>query len=168
MIGTILKELRQSKNYTIAQLCELIQMNTNTYAKYEREERDVSTETLAKFADFYGVTTDYLLGREPAPNPFADLNLCAEDESAVMEKFMSLPDSFRACALKLLRELAGVIKDSDSVQSNAQAEQKQIKKTDIQDSELAIARSSNGGYMPAPTDEQYNSFEELTDDMLGE
>ena len=64
MIGTKLKELRTKKGFTIAQLCDELQMNQNTYAKYERDERDVSTETLSKLADFYHVTTDYLLGRD--------------------------------------------------------------------------------------------------------
>ncbi|MDE5883497.1 MAG: helix-turn-helix domain-containing protein [Oscillospiraceae bacterium] len=64
MIGNKLKALRMKKKATIVQLCEQLQMNPNTYAKYERNERDVSTETLCKFANFYGVTTDYLLNRE--------------------------------------------------------------------------------------------------------
>lgn len=64
MIGNKLRALRMKKGATIIQLCEQLQMNHNTYAKYERNERDVSTETLCKLADFYGVTTDYLLDRE--------------------------------------------------------------------------------------------------------
>lgn len=138
MIGYKLKELRLKKSLTIAQVSEMLGINTNTYAKYERCERDVSTDTLSKFADFYGVTTDYLLGREPAPNPFAELNLRAEDETAVMEKFMSLPESFRACALELLRELAGAIKGSDSVQSTAQS---QITKNEDSKPEIGVTYS---------------------------
>lgn len=64
MIGNKLKALRMKKGATIVQLCEQLHMNHNTYAKYERNERDVSTDTLCKLADFYGVTTDYLLDRE--------------------------------------------------------------------------------------------------------
>lgn len=108
MIGTILKELRQSKDYTIAQLCELIQMNTNTYAKYEREERDVSTETLAKFADFYGVTTDYLLGREPYNDPFTQL--CSllgvsQEEKQMLSNYFDIPKEDRLKIIQLLSKI---------------------------------------------------------------
>ena len=96
MIGTKLKELRTKKGVTISQLCDELQMNQNTYAKYERNERDVSTETLSKLADFYGVTTDYLLGREPAPNPFADLGLSAASEQEMLAQYMSFPEEVRA------------------------------------------------------------------------
>lgn len=121
MIGTILKELRQSRNYTIARLCNLIGMNSNTYAKYEREERDVSTEILSKFADFYGVTTDYLLGREPLPNPFADLNLSEDDEKEVIEKYMSLPPEVRAMMLDVLIQLGDAAKKrQDSKHDNGE------------------------------------------------
>ena len=130
MIGHKLKELRSKKSLTIAQVSEKLGINTNTYAKYERCERDVSTETLSKLAGFYGVTTDYLLGREPLPNPFADLNLSTDDEAAVMQKFMSLPESFRACALELLRELGGAVKGTESVQSTAQSNPEQVQKSD--------------------------------------
>ncbi|MBR3631037.1 MAG: helix-turn-helix domain-containing protein [Oscillospiraceae bacterium] len=106
MIGAKLKELRTKNRFTIAQLCDELQMNQNTYAKYERDERDVSTETLSKLADFYHVTTDYLLGREPAPDPFGEVSLSPEDEQEVLAKYLSLPDDVRAVILDVLVQLA--------------------------------------------------------------
>lgn len=111
MIGTILKELRQSRNYTIARLCDLIGMNSNTYAKYEREERDVSTETLAKFADFYGVTTDYLLGRpeaEPPADPvdeFVSKTQMLSNEQAALKKWLMLDEKKRKAVLDIMAEI---------------------------------------------------------------
>lgn len=115
MIGNKLKELRTLKGYTLSQLCDKIGMNQNTYAKYERNERDVSTETLSKLADFYGVTTDYLLGREPQPDPFADLDLTPEREKDVLDKYMSFPPEVRACLLDVLRKL-GAAADGKSIE----------------------------------------------------
>lgn len=63
MVGTRLKILRYMNDYTIWQLCEMINMNSNTYVKYERDESDINTETLNKFADFYNVSADYFLGK---------------------------------------------------------------------------------------------------------
>lgn len=109
MIGTVLKELRQSKGYTIAQLCDTIEMNQNTYAKYERGERDVSTETLSRFADFYGVTTDYLLGRPGAKPPespideFARAERLKELEKIIIKEYLTLDDSEREAVLDFIR-----------------------------------------------------------------
>lgn len=114
MIGTKLKELRTKKGVTISQLCDELQMNQNTYAKYERNERDVSTETLSKLADFYGVTTDYLLGREPAPNPFADLGLSAASEQEILAQYMSFPEEVRAILMDAIVKLAESVKPEDS------------------------------------------------------
>lgn len=109
----ILTVLRKNKKLSQKAVADILEVSPQAYQKYEYGTAELNYSGISKLADFYGVTTDYLLGREPAPNPFADLNLCPEDETAVMEKFMSLPDSFRACALELLRELAGAIKDPD-------------------------------------------------------
>ena len=114
MIGTKLKELRTKKGVTISQLCDELQMNQNTYAKYERNERDVSTETLSKLADFYGVTTDYLLGREPAPNPFADLGLDEASEQEMLRQYMSFKPEVRAMLMDVLIKLADSAKPEDS------------------------------------------------------
>lgn len=108
MIGIKLKELRQRNNYTVAQLCDLLSMSTNTYAKYEREERDVSTNTLNRFADFYGVTTDYLLGRETGePDTIdtlaAEFNM-SELEKKILDNYLSLPDDMRGDLMDFLEK----------------------------------------------------------------
>ena len=113
MIGTKLKELITRKGVTISQLCDELQMNQNTYAKYERNERDVSTETLSKLADFYGVTTDYLLGREPAPNPFADLGLDEAGEQEMLKQYMSFEPEVRAMLMDVLIKLGDSAKPEE-------------------------------------------------------
>lgn len=163
MIGYKLKELRSKKSLTIAQVSEKLGINTNTYAKYERCERDVSTDTLSKLADFYGVTTDYLLGREPAPNSFADLNLSEDDEAEVIAKYMSLPLEIRACMLDVLIKLGEAAKkrQSESVQSTAQS---QIRKNDTYNSEFAVARSSDRNFLEVPDEETEKTFTRIEPD----
>ena len=171
MLKDVLKKLREKKGLTKKQVANGVGITDRAYIAYEYGERDVSTETLSKLADFYGVTTDYLLGREPAPNPFADLDLSEDDEAEVIAKYMSLPPEIRACMLDVLVQLGDAAKkrQNKTVQSNAQIQSEQIQRNDTCGfSDQAIARSSESNYKPAPTDEQYNSFEELTDDMLGE
>lgn len=110
MLKDNLKVLRESKGLTKKQVATGVGITDRAYIAYEYGERDVSTETLSKLADFYGVTTDYLLGREPAPDPFADLNLNKESEEDVIDKYMSLPPNIRACLMDVLLQLADAAK----------------------------------------------------------
>lgn len=104
MVGAKLKELRNKQGFTISQLCEELHINPNTYAKYERDERDVSTETLTTFADFYGVTTDYLLGREPLENPIAGLNITVDNKKFI-DIYQELPEYQQQLLVDAMKKL---------------------------------------------------------------
>lgn len=104
MVGAKLKELRNKHGFTISQLCEELHINPNTYAKYERDERDVSTETLTTFADFYGVTTDYLLGREPLENPVAGLNITVDNKKFI-DIYQELPEYQQQLLVDAMKKL---------------------------------------------------------------
>ena len=106
MIGDTLKALRKEKGLTIAESAERFGVAPRTYSSYEAGEREPNISLINQFADFYGVTTDYLLGREPAPDPFGDLDLSTADEQEVFEKYMTLPDHIRAVILDVLIQLA--------------------------------------------------------------
>ena len=106
----VIKELRKKRNLSAQQVADGCEMSLGVYKKYESGERGVGVPALQKLADFYGVTTDYLLGREPAPNPFSDLNLSEEDEANVVAKYMSLPPEIRACMLDVLVQLGDAAK----------------------------------------------------------
>ena len=110
MLKDTMKFLRESKKLTKKQVADAIGVTERAYITYEYGQRDVSTDTLQKLADFYGVTTDYLLGREPAPDPFANLGLCEESEEDVIDKYMSLPPNIRACLMDVLLQLADAAK----------------------------------------------------------
>lgn len=66
-----------------------------------------------KLADFYGVTTDYLLGREPAPNPFADLGLDEAGEQEMLKQYMSFEPEVRAMLMDVLIKLADSAKSEE-------------------------------------------------------
>ncbi len=59
-----LKELRQIKNLTQKQVADFLKCNQTAVGKYERGELEPSISNICKLADFFGCTTDYLLGRE--------------------------------------------------------------------------------------------------------
>ncbi len=59
-----LKELRKTKKISQVKLAIDLNMNQNSISRYENLERQADYDTLIKFADYFGVTVDYLLGRE--------------------------------------------------------------------------------------------------------
>ena len=59
-----LKELRKERKISQLKLALDLNMNQNTISRYENMEREADYETLVKFADYFGVSVDYLLGRK--------------------------------------------------------------------------------------------------------
>ena len=111
-----LKYIREKNGLTKRELCEKTGISERAYLTYEFGEREPKISVIAKLADFYGVTTDYLLGREPAPDPFANLGLCEESETDVINKYMSLPPNIRACLMDVLLQLADAAKQRQNAQ----------------------------------------------------
>jgi transcriptional regulator with XRE-family HTH domain len=105
----ILKELRKSKGFNNAKdFCEASGISYNTYQNYEAGKRMPPAETLIILADFYGVTTDYLLGREPpenAPNPLDSLGLNSLDK-AIVQAYIALKPAERTQLVELLTKIA--------------------------------------------------------------
>ncbi|MCL2569378.1 MAG: helix-turn-helix transcriptional regulator [Oscillospiraceae bacterium] len=61
--STRLRELRTSKNITQKQLAESTGLSERACQSYELDEREPRLSVINKLADFFEVTTDYLLGR---------------------------------------------------------------------------------------------------------
>lgn len=62
-LGVRLKELREERNLTQKQLADKFNLNSVTYFRYEKDKRVPPLPLIVQFADYYGVTVDYLLGR---------------------------------------------------------------------------------------------------------
>ena len=63
MFGERLKQLRRERKVSQKELAEYLGISTRGYQFYESEDNEPNIKTLLALADFYGVTTDYLLGR---------------------------------------------------------------------------------------------------------
>lgn len=64
MIGQKIKELRKSRKLTQVQLAKIIGLSQSSIGMIETGKQEVGRKTLVKFADFFGVTVDYLLSDE--------------------------------------------------------------------------------------------------------
>ena len=62
-----LKPLRKSKKMTQVGMAELLGCTDRHYQKIEYGKIDVPATTVIFLADYFGVTADYLLGREKNP-----------------------------------------------------------------------------------------------------
>ena len=56
-----LKELRHERGLSIRQFANIMGISFSTVASYEAERRDLNTDLLKKYADFFEVSIDYLL-----------------------------------------------------------------------------------------------------------
>lgn len=64
MYGQRIKEIRQEKGLTQAQLAEMLTTTQSTIGKYEREEIQLTVDTIFKICKLFEVSADYLLGLE--------------------------------------------------------------------------------------------------------
>lgn len=61
--GEILSDLRRNKGLTQKELARIFNVSEGTIAHYEQGITIPNVEILSKFADYFEVTVDYLLGR---------------------------------------------------------------------------------------------------------
>lgn len=71
MLGERLKCLRREKKISQAVLAEAIGVGQSSIASYESDERNPSYEVLCLLADYFDVSTDYLLGRTDVPRMYS-------------------------------------------------------------------------------------------------
>ncbi|WP_294474086.1 helix-turn-helix transcriptional regulator [uncultured Intestinimonas sp.] len=59
-----LRSLREDHDLTQAKVAALLGIDQRVYSTYETGKRDIPLPHLVTLADYYHVTTDYLLGRD--------------------------------------------------------------------------------------------------------
>ena len=65
-----IRNLRIDRGFTQKQLGEYLGISQNTYSQYEIGVLNYPVDVVVKLADFYGVSTDYLLGRTSEKQPY--------------------------------------------------------------------------------------------------
>lgn len=63
MLGNNIKELRKNMRMTQKDLAEAMRVSQQTVGAWETERAIPGADTLSDLADYFNVTTDYLLGR---------------------------------------------------------------------------------------------------------
>ena len=108
MLSDILKQLREQHHLSQAKLSDQLQIPKGTYVTYEYGTREPNIEMINRLADFYGVTTDYLLDRdtgdpEPIDQLAGEFNMTAL-EKKILDNYLSLPKSMRDDLMEFLHK----------------------------------------------------------------
>ncbi len=106
-IKQTLISIRKDRGYSKKTVSEMTGIPYTTYIKYESGERkDISMDSIIKLADFYHITTDYLLGRKSTSSePIDDLayqfNMTTL-EKKILDNYLSLPKHMRTDLMEFL------------------------------------------------------------------
>lgn len=72
MFNIRLKELRNQKNMTQDELGKILNVSGKTIGTWERDSRQPNIETINALANYFNVSTDYLLGRKEGSKTMND------------------------------------------------------------------------------------------------
>lgn len=62
MVFRRIRDLREDSDKTQIEIADYLNMQRSVYRRYETGEREIPVWAVIKLAQFYHVTTDYLLG----------------------------------------------------------------------------------------------------------
>ena len=82
-----LAELRKSNGLSQQQFAKIFGVAQNTVSNWENGNRLVDTENLQKIADYFGVTTDYILCRDSKPISQSSTEKVVSDEEIMFALF---------------------------------------------------------------------------------
>ena len=82
-----LAELRKSNGLSQQQFAKIFGVAQNTVSNWENGNRLVDTENLQKIADYFGVTTDYILCRDSKPISQSSTEKAVSDEEIMFALF---------------------------------------------------------------------------------
>ena len=64
-----LKKLRLEKNESLESISKILNVTLQTISNYENGKREMTPNTIIKLAEYFNVSTDYLLGKSDIRNP---------------------------------------------------------------------------------------------------
>lgn len=90
-LGQRISYLRDRRGLSQATLAKELHIGTSTLGMWETDKRRPNTDALVDIADFFKVTTDYLLGREVKDNLTVAAHLdddLSDEERAEIEEYI--------------------------------------------------------------------------------
>lgn len=104
MFSERLKELRKNMGYTQKEIAEQIGTSQPSYQNWEKGSRKPSRETIQKLADFFNVSTDYLLGQTDIPNSTLEADIDTAIDNSVAYDGTPITDNDREIIKNFLKD----------------------------------------------------------------
>lgn len=97
-----LRFLRNEKGESLEKIATYLNVTIQTVSNYENEKRDMTPNTIIKLAEYFNVSTDYLLGKTNIRNYDKDEQ---EFRFAYHKEMEGLTDEEIADALRFYKEM---------------------------------------------------------------
>lgn len=101
-VGERIADLRKHRGLSQYQLAKLLNIATSTLGMYETGKRKPNVEMLEQIAEFFNVSTDYLLGRDPREDDLKTADL-ADDDTIFTFEGKPIPEQDLEYMKRLLR-----------------------------------------------------------------
>lgn len=111
-----IKVEREKNNLTQKDCADIFGVTLRAWQTYEQGVSEPKYEMLCKIADYFNVSLDYLLGREPPSDPLATLGLTIHEisDDEFIRRYRNLPEDGRKLFLNVMRMLTeGAVIDTD-------------------------------------------------------
>lgn len=98
-----LKKLRLEKNESLETIAKVLDVTLQTISNYENGKREMTPSTIIKLAEYFNVSTDYLLGKSDIRNPEEQIK--KEFEFAYHKEMEGLTEEEIADALRFYKKI---------------------------------------------------------------
>ncbi|MDE5792752.1 MAG: helix-turn-helix domain-containing protein [Oscillospiraceae bacterium] len=131
-VGQILLDLRKNKGYSQTEIAKHLGITTAAYQNYEAGRREMNYKNIRKLADFYNVTIDYLLAREPKEE-IDPIELLPVDDwkKALLRLYIAMDSESRPEMIEIIKKIANGV-DVQNVKKSESKPQIQKSKTRYQ------------------------------------
>jgi transcriptional regulator with XRE-family HTH domain len=98
MLSDRIKALRTERKLTQKDIADFLGISRQAYTKYENDQTEPDNKTLGKLAEYFDVTTDYLLGlsnirnseKQPENRFFFDLDDATQEDIEDLEEIYKM------------------------------------------------------------------------------
>jgi len=108
MLSDRLASLRFSKNLTHQEIADVLGITRQAYSNYEAGKREPDYNTLVKLANYFNVTTDYLLGKSDVKRKLESIDEIEKKIDSgvdpISKIFFALPNESELIILREIRK----------------------------------------------------------------
>lgn len=87
-----MRNLRKEKDVTLEELANILNTTKATLSRYENNLRVPNADFIQELAEFFNVSTDYLLGRTDIKNPSIEISNAIENDPELLDFWNELKE----------------------------------------------------------------------------